>query len=119
MGVEDHLSLFPSSLFSECGPENFSVSSLSPERSERLSAEPHGIPSREIKDGEVTGLGVLGESIGEVRTILPDGGMPRDVGGVVFLASYPSIIYETTRTSAANTVLGRGYPLAFFPGVPI
>ena len=32
--------------------------------------------------------------------------------------SFP-IIYETTETSALNTMLGRGYPLAFFPEIPI
>ena len=68
------------------------------------------------EDGEVTCLGVLGD----VRTILPGGGLPRDGGDFsCYLPSSLPIIYETTGTSAVDMMLGRGQPLAFFHGVPI
>ena len=63
----------------------------------------------------------LGGRAGDTRTILPGRGRRLGVGwlGLVFPAASPPFIFETNVTSAVETMLGRGDPLAFFPRVLI
>jgi len=60
----------------------------------------------------------LGGHAGDTKTILPGRGRRLGVGwlGLVFSAASPPFIFETNVTSAVETMLGRGDPLAFFQG---